>query len=266
MPGSVGIRSFSWDWYVTYIDAVEFEEPLWIGTSGDHEYYTVLAAPQAPMSVPWTEVVEYECDWASGLSNAGGAAGAIVQGLFNWGLKYDITDGVPHFPEGAGSGNSNFYLTAFLQAKGTSSLCNCYDMGKAMKTFCNAIGCGTSYRYSSPFGYLNCIMPIGRVWTNNPFYPNLSSPYNIPIVEEDLSYPNRTKFGNHAFGSISDNIYDACLKVDTDSNPDAPPHSNNGNGNWAIGWGWNDYKVKVVDNNPAISTGYPSSYSDWSVY
>lgn len=190
-----------------------------------------------------------------------------MQGLFDWGLRYDIYNGAPHFPEGAGYGNSNFYLTAFLQAKGTSSLCNCYDMGKAVKSFCNAIGCGTSYRYSSPFGYLNCIIPIGREWTNNPFYPTLSSPYNVPIVGEDLASPYRTRFANHAFGSISDDIYDACLKVDIDSNPDAPPHSNNGNGDWAIGWIWDNYKAKVVDNNPATSTGYPSSsYNSWSVY
>ena len=83
VPSSVGIRSFSWDWYVTYIDDYEFEEPLWIGDTGDHEYYTLLAAPQAPMSVPWTDVLDYSCDWASGTTTSSSACTAILSNGFS---------------------------------------------------------------------------------------------------------------------------------------------------------------------------------------
>jgi len=61
-------------------------------------------------------------------------------------------------------------------------------------------------------------------------YDSQSYSYHQPIVGEDDPY--RTRFGNHAFGALSGNIYDACLKVDTDSNPDyGPPFSES----WAIG-------------------------------
>jgi len=34
-----------------------------------HNYYTLLVAPKAPMTVPWDDVLVYVCDWAEGKTN-----------------------------------------------------------------------------------------------------------------------------------------------------------------------------------------------------
>lgn len=40
---------------------------VWLQDLGysTHNYYTVLDTPVAPMSKPWTEVLDYSCDWAA---------------------------------------------------------------------------------------------------------------------------------------------------------------------------------------------------------
>jgi hypothetical protein len=110
---------------------------------------------------------------------------------------------------------------------------------------------------------VNCIYTIGKGWTNNPFYED---PTNdpAPIVSEDAGWnpPNekRSKFGNHAFCMLFDDlkIYDACLKVDTDANPDyGPPFT----ATWAYDWNWSTYKTKIVDDNPYTATSTPITYT-----
>lgn len=255
VAGSVDIRSFSWSWYADAVNGNPLEDPLVIGTTGDHTYYILLAAPQDPMSVPWTDVLNYSCDWASGQSSSSGATTKIVQGLYNeTNYYYDTYDGIARYT--ANGGSASFNLNGFLNNIPSGSYVNCYDCGKAVKVFANAIGCGASYQFCSPFGYENCIKPIGCGWTNNPFYASQSPPYDQPIVGEDDPY--RTRFANHAFGALSGNIYDACLKVDTDSNPDyGPPFTES----WATGWSWSTYKSKVIDNNPPSSPGNPVTYN-----
>lgn len=255
VAGSVDIRSFSWSWYAAAVNGNPLEDPLVIGTTGDHTYYVLLAAPQSPLSEPWTDVLDYSCNWAGGQSSSSGAMTKVVQNIYsNLDLYYDTYDGSPRYTTNGTSGV--FHLNQFLNEVPGSYMVNCYDCGKASKVFANAIGCGADYQYTSPFGYLNCIKPIGCGWTNNPFYDSQSYPYNQPIVGEDDPY--RTRFGNHAFGALSGNIYDACLKVDTDSNPDyGPPFSES----WATGWSWNMYKTMVIDDNPPSSPGTPVTYS-----
>lgn len=165
----------------------------------------------------------------------------------NLGLTYDTYNGSPTYTDNGTT--ASFDLTEFLSdIPGSGLVVNCYDCGKAVKIFANALGCNASYKYSDPFGYQNCIKAIGGVWTNNPFYDSQYPPYDEEIVGEDDS--GRTRFYRHAFGTLGSNIYDACLKVDTDLNPDAAPHSNNGDGDWATGWSWSDYKDKVIDDDP----------------
>lgn len=261
VPNSVGKRYVKFVWECVSINGENYIYSL--GFTGKHYYYTLLAAPQAPMATPWVPVLEYACNWANEQTTETTVLTEITKGLYNIsGFQYDIFNGASRY---SGWSTHSFNLTSMLSEIGSSNIIvNCYDMGKAVKIFSTSLGCNTIYQYSNPFGYLNCIKPIGRDWTNNPFYPypNLYPPYNIPIVGEDNSYPQRTPFGNHAFGCLGTNIYDACLKVDTDSNPDyGPPHTES----WATGWSWTNYKSKVVDNNPATNTGNPVSYN-FSVY
>ena len=75
------------------------------------------------------------------------------------------------------------------------------------------------------------------------------------IVGGDDSY-GRAYFSNHAFAAIGDAsnpqyVYDACMKVDTDANPDyGPPFTES----WLTGESWNiysgTYNQKVIDTYP----------------
>lgn len=96
---------------------------------------------------------------------------------------------------------------------------NCLDMGKAVTTYGNALGCGlalTTYGATeggeNPIdGPLNCIDPIGTPGpTNNPF--------GSPSIDDDC---RTTGFGYHAFAEkSSNNVWDATLKYDIDGDPD----------------------------------------------
>jgi len=261
-PTAVGVHEFQWRWKIY---AIPINNPdycaAWSTIDTSHHFYTLLAAPQAPMAQPWERVLDYACSWANGQTTSSTAAEETVQGLYNnSGFLYDIISGAPRYTN---YGSQSFNLTYMLSELGGSNIIvNCYDVGKALNIFLNSIGCNSGYKWSIPFGFLNCVLPIGRSWTNNPFYanPNRVYPYTQPIVGEDDS--NRTGFNNHAFCMINEIVYDACLKVDTDSNPDyGAPFSES----WAINWDWSTYKNKVIDNNPATNTEGPYNYN-FSVY
>ena len=66
---------------VNQIDDYEPEE-ISIGDTGPHEYYTLLSSPQNPMSTPWTEVLDFSCDWASGQSTGADVAQKITEGIY----------------------------------------------------------------------------------------------------------------------------------------------------------------------------------------
>lgn len=259
-PNQVKYYTQRWKWYCEDVNNTGSAE-VHLGDN-KNRVYSVLAQPQSPWttsggSEPWTDVLTKSCIWAWGETTPEGAAEKIAQQLFsNTGGLYDTVSGAPSYTSNGGGGI--FYLTNFLGNIANIGVVNCYDMGKSEVTFSNVVGCGLIYRFSGPFGYLNCIYAIGRGWTNNPFYSNPNYNPN-PIVPEDWSSAEgRSRFGNHAFGSIVDNIFDACLTVDTDSNPDyGPPFTET----WMLDEPWNGYKTKVVDDNPPISTAYPSTYS-----
>jgi hypothetical protein len=260
-PGSIRNSTQTWRWRYRDVNSTGTASAILADTR--NKVFIVLARPPSPWSTagnnePWSEALARSCSWAYGESTDSGAAGKIAKQLFkNVGGLYDTVSGAPRY-----GSPGNFNMTGFLGNIPNVGVVNCYDMGKAVVAFSNVVGCNLSYRYSYPFGYLNCIYAIGRGWTNNPFY---DSGYcsSSPIVPEDWNSSNgRSSFGNHAFGSISDNIFDACLTVDTDSNPDyGPPHTET----WMIDEPWTGYKAKVVDDNPSTSTGYPTS-STISIY
>ncbi len=227
-----------------------------LGNVNNLKYYLVWNTPSAPQATPWYGVVQRAVVWANDKNSATEAADAIMKNIYGaCGGAYDTVWGVPAYTSGGTT--ESFNLRLFLSHISSIGAVNCYDCGKALTVFGNAIGCGMTYKFAIPFGYLNCIKPIGKGWTNNPFYDNPTNSSDPIVGEDDDASSGRSGFGNHAFSSIGSNIYDSCLKVDTDSNPDAPPHSES----WMSGEPWASYKSKVVDNVPAVATGSPTRYA-----
>lgn len=223
-PNSVKKNTFSWHWNLRGVNGELFDGgDTWylIGSSVNHHCYTILTTPQSPwnsMNVPWEIVLEKSCLWANNQTNATGAANQITNSLYTSGFYYQIS--------GYGGSGSVFYLGRFNSDIGQSKHVNCFDMGKAVTTYGNAIGCGlglTKYGRilsGNPINKCcNCIDPIGSttVPTNNVG--------GWPKIDNDC----RTyRWDVHAFSQSSSNyVWDATLKYDTDSDPDnveaAPP-------------------------------------------
>lgn len=263
-PGAVKYFYQKWRWYCADVNSTGSAEVHLADSK--NKIYVVLARPQGPWTTsgqtePWTDALNKSCLWAYGETTATGAADKITRKLFkNTGGLYDTVNGSSSYT--ADGYGTSFNLSGFLANITGIGVVNCYDMGKSLVTFANVAGCGLSYKRSNSFGYLNCIYAIGRGWTNNPFHDNTNPIYGInpnPIVPGDWdSGDGRSSFGNHVFGSISDNIYDACLTADTDGDPDyGPPFLET----WMIDQPWNTYKTRVVDNNPSSATGTPVIYT-----
>ncbi|NOY60650.1 MAG: hypothetical protein GXO75_17225 [Calditrichaeota bacterium] len=210
------------------------------------------------MAEPWTEVLEYACDWAGGKSTATSAATEITNSLYVSGFNYEDWGGYPSF-----GGFNNFNLTKFISELGNSYDVNCLDMGKAVTTFGNAIGCSlglTTYGHTASGenyidGPLNCIDPIGLSEpTNNTF--------SSPLIANDCRSGG---FSYHAFSEMtsSNNIWDATLQYDIDSNPDNVTGSNPGCGTITTGYTW---KLPVNESESSYILRLIDSWPKWYYY
>jgi hypothetical protein len=259
-PGAVGRTVFAWDWKrrvgATTVD---------LGRTGEHLLFTLLAPPQAPQAVPWVATLEMATVAAQGETTAAGATRKVWDRLYNGaGGSYDTVGGAPRYTGGT---TANFNLTLFLQNLGAGNIgvVNCYDMGKAVVVFANALGATAEYTYTGPFGYLNLVKPIGKGWANNPFYDG-GFGSSLPVVDGDWSFTQgRTSFGNHAFARLGGQIYDASGgQVDTDGDPDTLPAGSprplDGSDSWTA-----SYRTRVIDDVPASAPGTPTVYA-FSVY
>ena len=260
-PAAVARALFTWDWkQKTGMTVAE------MGSTGEHRLYVLLGAPQAPQATPWVGALEVATKLAQGETTAAGATRKVWSELYNnAGGSYDTVGGAPRYT--AGGHSDNFNLTLFLSNYAATSIgvVNCYDMGKSVVVFANALGAGTEYTYTGPFGYLNLVKPIGKGWANNPFYDGGFGSAN-PVVNGDWSFSDgRTSFGNHAFSRLGGQIFDASGgQVDTDSDPDTlpagVPRALDGNDSWL-----SSYRVRVIDDVPASSPGTPTVYA-FTVY
>ncbi len=204
-PTSVGIRSFRWDWYVEYDEeqekAQKTTQTLWIETTGPHTYYTLLAAPQSPMSEPWTEVLDYSCDWARNKSSTSSALSELVEELYNYGVTYD---GGSHYTRNS---YTNLDLTNLLNdlPNPSSVEMDCRDFSNFIQVLLNSIGGQCQYnridRTSYPYFFTtNYILPANGNW-------------------------GTVNWNYHQVGWNNSKVADASLKIDNDSDPTSSPHS-----------------------------------------
>lgn len=217
----VGARTTTWTWQYRAGGGA------WTDfATTSHRIYSVLKVPTAPWSqqpyvnlntsLPWTEVLDKACTWAGLAGDLDAAAAAVTRRVYNLGpsvITYDCGGGGgTHYAVGG------FNCTAFLErlhgGPGLGEFVNCTDCATIVSTFANALGCNLwQSRMESSFE-LNPMLGIGSaVWE--------------PCC---ASWGWSGKFSYHEVAwkgacDVNDAVYDACLKVDGDNDPTAPPHT-----------------------------------------
>jgi hypothetical protein len=83
VPNSIGIHSHTWSWRVVAVGGTPIS-PFYMG-SISHDYYTVLDTPRTPMTEPWTDVLNYACDWANDKTTVSDAIDEIASELYYMG-------------------------------------------------------------------------------------------------------------------------------------------------------------------------------------
>jgi hypothetical protein len=186
-----------------------------------HRVYVVLDVPTDPWEqgpynaankhLPWSEVLDYACRWAEGATSKDMAAALVTQSVYALGpsiVTYDC-------PGGGSSHYSwnNFDCTAFIDRLrggiGNGVYVNCSDCATIVSTFANALGCDL---WQSKMGWgfaLNELLAIGSiVWQTACGWGGFN--YHEVAWEGACT--------------ANDDVYDACLQVDGDSDPTSAPH------------------------------------------
>ena len=231
----------TWQWSLGSVNGCGGDAAA-MDNSGPHTIYTVLDVPKYPWlakaangtpistTEPWVTALDFVADTVktTGKTKITDAADTITSYLFgSYGLQYDIDTGAPAYLTGPTS--PTYSLTNFL-AK-TKTVVNCYDLAASVTTLCSLIGAPAQYRYLAPFGYIKTTKLIGRGDmngdANNPFYGPTTANVRKPVVDAKACAEQpkvadpppvgrkakpRSSFGNHAFVTINDMVYDANVK------------------------------------------------------
>ncbi|MGA9773129.1 MAG: hypothetical protein WBV94_29130 [Blastocatellia bacterium] len=210
----VGVHLVTWRWQAR-LPGAEFTD---IGESR-HQIYTVLEAPKAPwapspsplsnIQLPWVDVLDIACRWASGATNADQAATMITRRVFELGLtgviQYDKSAGDSHYTR-----FNEFLCERFLQVlRGEGlpdyKLVNCTDCAMFVSTFANALGCELSQSRMGTQNFdINAVQLIGF----SEFEPSGFSYHEVAWK---------------GACTASDEVFDACLQLDSDSDPLVSP-------------------------------------------
>lgn len=179
--------SAKYQWRATKVNGVTLPSYVQF-TQTTHVHYVTLATPQSPMAEPWTDVLTYSCNWASGRTTESAVVSKITEKAYIvLGNTHEYFGGDSHTP------TTTFDLTDFFD----EDWADCRDMSAVVQVFTNAVG-GSSIqvrKINGQFVY-NPILPIGHsTW--------VTGAWNF-----------------HQVGYLS-NVYDACLKLNQ-SDPRIP--------------------------------------------
>lgn len=204
----VSVSEVVWRWHFRRDSQSEWE---YFDTS-THRIYTVLAVPACPWvqlpyeegntQLPWADVLDYACTWASSAQTLDDAATRVTSGLNALGQEGVFKhDGYPSF---IGSKTDNFKCTEFLAALrrhgNPPALLNCSDCAAAVSSFSNILGCELS---QSQMGYnfrTNDILRIGH-----------PSPDHRTFFFHEVAWEGGA--------TENDELFDACLNLDNDPSP-----------------------------------------------
>jgi concanavalin A-like lectin/glucanase superfamily protein len=195
-----------------------------IGIS-NHRIYVLLARPMSPWvqganpaekQLPWTDLLDYACLWAYGTTTPDAAIQAITRRVNrSLNLTYDDPGGGRTFYTDNAMPN-NFLATEFIDflktGGGRGNRVNCTDCATIVTSLVNILGTNVfaSTMSDTPLpgthGFAcNKILAIGTT-------TNWAVPFG-----RGFSYHEVVWTGGGS--SLTDKIYDACLQVDTSSNP-----------------------------------------------
>lgn len=210
VPTCVDIAVSKWNWYVDAVRGYFMPEPFVFSSTGPHKVYTVLDYPKDPWrrypnspQCAWSFALERVCAWAKGSTSTNEALAAVTSNLFyNCGLKYDVKDGRAACLARAGT----FDLTKYIM-RCPGDPVNCFDQAHAVFLLGNLLGADVHVKRIMPFGYLKRTQLVGRGYTNNPFYGNVS--YD-PQACCDRNAVGRSSFYQHFFAMSGEWVFDSC--------------------------------------------------------
>lgn len=178
-----------------------------------HRIYTVLKMPKRPwrqrpwkannVQLPWADVLEHACDWASNVHTLDEAAARVTHGFRDIekfvSLEYVRSPSFYAHP----TFNCTKVLSLIRGLRGEGHKLNCTDGATIVSTLANVLGC--ALWQSSMTGFqTNPIRPIGSsVWKRAEF-----SIHDVAWKGACLE---------------DDEVYDVCLQVDGDSDPVQKP-------------------------------------------
>lgn len=211
MTGTVtnGVQHFGFyiQFRVTNVNGVALNPFITTGICGPHMYYVLLGAPQAPMAVPWTDVLDYSCAWAQYKSNESDAVRKITE-------KAYTSFGKNYWGSGTHAPGTTLHLTSLF----ASSWADCRDMSAVVHIFTRALGGSqTNVRMinSTTYGYedfkYKSIDPVGSPswttgWWNFHQVANLSAVYDA-CLRLNQSSP-RIPVGEDINGSYKNDLFD----------------------------------------------------------
>jgi hypothetical protein len=213
----VGVRDVHWHWQFRLGPHHKWHH----FATTRHRIYTVLDVQTGPWTqapynaantqLPWTDVLDYACHWAAGASSIDMAAALVTQCVYALGpgvISYDCPGGgSSHYS--AGTFNCTAFLDRLRGGVGNGIYVNCSDCATIVSTFANALGCDL---WQSRMGWgfaLNQMLGIGsNVWQTCCGWGSFN--YHEVAWEDGCT--------------ANDDVFDACLQVDGDSDPTTAPH------------------------------------------
>ena len=212
----IKLEDITWNWKYRCCGGSQWE-PL---ATTHHRIYIILEEPKLPWKQqpfpndqnPWTEALDYACTWAAGQKTRDDAATAITKAINgSLGLVYDNAAGASHYTSGF---LAIFELTQFLaylsSGTGLGNIVNCTDCATITTTFSNLVGCDL---HASKMGTSFALTPFRGIG---------AAGFGCPGFGCGFSFHEVAWKGGHG---NADPLFDACLRVDGDSNPWAAPYA-----------------------------------------
>ncbi|MFH2111423.1 MAG: hypothetical protein ABIJ47_09215 [Candidatus Bathyarchaeota archaeon] len=212
----VGVRVTKWRW--------QYRPPGGSWKDFDtttHQIYVLLEEPNDPWQqqpysssndqLPWTEVMYYACTWAMTAKDRDSAASKVTENVNNLGpsrIKYDTSWGATFYSVG------DFKCTEFLDrikgGPGLGEKVNCTDCATITSTFSNILGCDLWQSRMQWSFALNELISIG--------FNHWEAPFGGGFSYHEVAWKGAC--------GVDDEVFDACLKVDGDSDPyNGAPHT-----------------------------------------